>query len=79
MATILCVATRGTDDPTQASIAFRTALGALEAGHKAQVALLGEATYMMKDYIAKEIHGVGLAPLTELMSQAVGGGVDIFV
>jgi len=50
MATVLYISTFGSDDPTRATLPFVSALGALEAGHKAQIALVGEATYLMKDY-----------------------------
>ena len=79
MATILYVSTSGSDDPTRATIPFVTALGAVEAGHQAQVALLGEATYIMKDYIAEQIHGVGWPALSELLTKAIGQGVPIYV
>ena len=55
MATILYVSTFGSDDPTRATLSFVAALGALDAGHKPQVFLAGEATYLMKDHIAASV------------------------
>lgn len=46
MATILYVGTYGSDDPTRASLPFHAAIGAIEAGHQPQIALMGEATYV---------------------------------
>ena len=73
------LSTYGSDDPTRATLPIVTALGALEAGHQPQLALLGEATYLMKDMIADEIHGVGLPPLKELLPKLFAAGVPIHV
>ena len=79
MATILYVSTYGSDDPTRATLPFVAALGAVEAGHTAEIFLAGEATYLMKDYVADQVHGVGWAPLKELLQQAIAQNVKIFV
>jgi predicted peroxiredoxin len=79
MATILYTSTYGTDDPTRATLPFLGALGALEAGHQAQIILQGEATYLMKDYLAEQIHGVGWPPLTEILTQVIDQGIPIYV
>ena len=51
MATILYSSTHGSDDPTRATIPFVMALGAVEAGHQAEIALIGEAAHLAKDVI----------------------------
>lgn len=79
MATILYVSTFGSDDPTRATLPFVAAVGALEAGHRPQVFLAGEATYLMKDVIADQVHGVGWPPMKELLQKAIANGVPIFV
>ena len=79
MATILYVNTYGSDDPTRTSLSFVSALGAIEAGHQPQIVLKGEATFLMKDYIVEQIHGVGWPPLKDLMPQVIGHGVPIYV
>lgn len=79
MATILYVTTSGSDDPTRASIPFVMALGAIEAGHRPEIALIGEATYLMKSEIADQIHGVGWPALSELLPQLIAHEVPIFV
>jgi uncharacterized protein len=79
MASVLYTSTFGSDDPTRATIAFVAALGALDAGHQAQIALLGEATYLMKDYIVEQIHGVGWGALKDLLTRVIAQGVPIYV
>ena len=79
MATILYVGTNGSDDPTLASMPFHAATGAIEAGHQAHVALLGEATYLIKEGIAATIQGVGIPPLTDLMSKLREHEVPVYV
>jgi len=79
MATILYTSNYGSDDPTRATQAFVAALGAVEAGHQAQIALIGEATYLMKDYIAEHIDGVGWPPLRDVLAKAIDHGVPIYV
>ncbi len=79
MATILYVSSFGSDDPTRATIPFVAAMGAVEAGHQSQVALLGEATYLMKDYIAEQVSGMGLAPLKDLLPKLIAHSVPIYV
>lgn len=79
MATILYTSSWGSDDPTRATIPFVAALGALEAGHQPQIALLGEATYLMKDVIADQVHGVGWPPLKELLAKVREHAVPIYV
>ncbi|MBI4337204.1 MAG: DsrE family protein [Chloroflexi bacterium] len=79
MATVLYLGTFGSDDPTRATLPFVAALGALEAGHKAQMALTGEATYLMKSEVADQVHGVGFQPLKELLAQVLSRGVPIYV
>ena len=79
MATILYVSTFGSDDPTRATLPFVAALGAIDAGHKPQLFLAGEATYLMKDVVADQVHGVGWAPFKELLQKAIANSVPIFV
>ena len=79
MATILYFGTAGSDDPTRAVLPFLAALGAVEAGHQAQIALLGEATYLMKDAVAGAVHGVGWPSAGELITKAVAQGIPIGV
>ena len=79
MSVILFTSTFGSDDPTRASIPFVAALGAVDAGHRAQLGLLGEATYLIKDEIAEHIHGMGFSPLAEMWPQAVKHEIPVYV
>jgi len=79
MAKILAVATHATDDPTKSTLTFITAVGALGAGKEVTIGLVGEAVYLVKEAIAKTIHGVGFPPLPELIDKVVKGKVPVFV
>jgi predicted peroxiredoxin len=79
MAKILINTTWGSDDPTRATLAFVGAQGFLDAGHDVGIALLGEAAYLMKDYIVDQIDGVGWPPLKELFPKAIESGASIYV
>ena len=79
MATILYVGTAGSDDPTRAGLPFNFALGAVEAGHQAQIFLAGEAAYLMKDDVAAAVMPVAMAPLREMLDATVTKGIPIFV
>lgn len=79
MATILYVGTAGSDDPTRAGLPFNFALGAVEAGHQAQIFLAGEAAYLMKDDVAAAVMPVAMAPLRDMLDAVVAKGVPIFV
>lgn len=79
MAKILAVATHATDDPTKSSLAFVTAVGALEAEIEVGIVLLGEGVYLAKEAVAKSVHGVGFPPLSELVEKVVEGDVLVYV
>ena len=79
MGKILAVATHATDDQTKSSLAFITAVGALGTGKEVSIALLGEGTYLAKAAIAKSVHGVGFAPLSEYIDKVVKGNVPVYV
>ena len=79
MTTILYTSTYGTDDPTRATLPYLGALGAVEAGYEAQILLMGEATFLMKDELAGQIHGVGWPHLSELLPKVIENGIPIFV
>ncbi len=79
MATIMFYGTCGTDDPTRAVLPFHMARGALEAGHQAEVALIGDATYLMKDAIAREVKGVAVPNAAEIIAELASKGLRIHV
>jgi predicted peroxiredoxin len=79
MAKILYATSFGSDDPTRATIPFISATGAIEAGHEAEIVLLGEATYLVRPGAADAVHEVGFPPLTELISKIREHGVPVYV
>ena len=78
MAKILAVATHATDDPTKCTLAFITAVGAIGAGKEVAIALLGEGVYVAKAAVAKTVHGVGFAPLPELIDKVVQAKIPVY-
>jgi predicted peroxiredoxin len=78
MTKILAVVKHATDDPTMATAAFVTAIGALSADKEVAIALIGEGAYLAKEAVAKTVHGVGFPPLPELIDK-VKGKVPIYV
>jgi predicted peroxiredoxin len=79
MARILYLGTAGSDDPTRAGFPFNFALGALDAGHQAEIFLAGEAAYLMKAIVADAVMPVGMPPLKTLIDDVVAQRVPIFV
>ena len=79
MAKILAVASHSSDDPTKATLAFITAIGAMGAEKECTIALVGEAVTMVKEAVAKGIHGVGFPPLTDLIPKVVQAKIPVFV
>lgn len=79
MATILYFGTNGSENPTKAVLPFLGANGTVEAGHKAQVVLFGDAVVVMKDVVAESVVPVGWPPLKELMATTIKNNVPIYV
>lgn len=79
MGKVLYSSTYGSDDPTRASLPFHMALGAVEAGHQPEIALIAEATYLMKDAVAETIQGVGMPSFKDLLANAVQHKIPIHV
>jgi predicted peroxiredoxin len=73
------VGLHGTNDPTQAVLPFVLALGAKSGDIDVQIALLGEAVYLMKDDIAKTVHGVGFTPFPELLEKTIAAEIPIWI
>jgi len=79
MAKILAVATHASDEPTKATLPFITAIGAMGAEKPCTIALVGEAVSLVKEAVAKNIHGVGFPPLSELIAKVIQAKVPVFV
>jgi uncharacterized protein involved in oxidation of intracellular sulfur len=77
--TTLYAGTHGPEDPTRATMPFHLANGALDAGFEAQVVLIGDASLLMKESIAREVRGVAVPPLAELMRTVVDRGAQVHV
>ena len=69
----------GSDDPTKAAFAFLHANALAEAGHEAQIFLLGEAVSLMRDPVANAVVPVGWPPLGETLQTTEGHGIPIHV
>ncbi len=79
MTKMLYVGSHGPEEPTRATFPFHFAKGALDAGFEAKLLLIGDAAFLMKDSIAREIRGVATPPLTDLMQTLTAAGVEIVV
>jgi predicted peroxiredoxin len=79
MARILYVGTAGSDDPTRAGLPFNFAMGALEAGHRPEIFLAGEAAYLMNDAVMAAVQPVAMPALREMMDAVVAQNVPLYV
>lgn len=79
MGKILSVATHASDDPTKSTLAFITAIGAIGAGKEVSIALVGEGVYLVKEAVAKSVHGVGFPPLPELIEKVTKASIPVYV
>ena len=78
MARILIMATSGSENPTKAGLAFFFAKGAVEAGHKPEIILAGDAAVLAKKTVADNVVPVGIPPLKELIQFALDNGVPVY-
>src|SRR5262245_6131107 len=69
----------GSDDPTKAAFPFLHANALAEAGHEAQIFLLGEAVSLMREPVANAVVPVGWPPLAETLRATVALGIPIHV
>ena len=69
----------GSDDPTKAAFAFLHANALAEAGHSAQIFLLGEAVSLMRAPVAASVVPVGWPPLSQTLERTVALGIPIHV
>jgi predicted peroxiredoxin len=79
MARILYLGTAGSHDPTRAGLPFNFAMGALDAGHQAEIFLAGEATYLMKDSVLGAVQPVAMPALKEMLDELVAQNVPVYV
>lgn len=63
MTTFIISGSRGTDDPTMASLPFIAAKSAGESGHEVVLWLWNEAVTLAREGVADHVVGVNLTPL----------------
>lgn len=76
---LLFSGTYGSDDPTRAALPLLAAVGALDAGYRAEVFLLGEAVYLMRTEVADSLHPVAFPNVGDLLRDLIGRGVRFYV
>ena len=79
MATFIISGSRGTDDPTMATLPFMAAKTAKEQGHDVVLWLWNEAVTLGRKGVADHVMGVNLTPLKELLAAVQAAGVPIWV
>ena len=79
MSRVLCVGSHGANQPAKASFPFAAALIATNAGDEAQVALVSDATRLMKDAVLRKVHTSEWPALAELLQRVVDLGIPVFV
>lgn len=79
MATILVSTTHSSDDPTRATLPLLTARAALKQGHQVEVALMGEAVYLMRTETANAITPVGWPNAGEVLKDVIQAGGKFYI
>jgi predicted peroxiredoxin len=77
MARLLVISTHGSEDPTRAGLAFFMAKGAVEAGHRPEVVLAGDASVLARRPVAESVVPVGIPPLKDLVAFALENNVSV--
>ncbi len=79
MATFIISGSRGTDDPTMATLPFMAAKTAKDQGHDVVLWLWNEAVMLGRKGVADHVIGVNLTPLKELLGAVQAAGIPIWV
>lgn len=79
MAAFIISGSRGTDDPTMATLPFMAAKTAKEQGHDVVLWLWNEAVTLGRKGVGDHVIGVNLTPLKELLAAIQAAGVPIWV
>ncbi|MBI4220198.1 MAG: hypothetical protein HY682_08665 [Chloroflexi bacterium] len=79
MARFLVVSTHGSENPTQATIPVVVVNGSYEAGHTAELVLMGDAVVVAKEVVRNAIVPVGWPPLRDVFATALKNGVKVHV
>ncbi|MEY4684488.1 MAG: hypothetical protein RLZ25_947 [Pseudomonadota bacterium] len=79
MTTFIISGSRGTDDPTMASLPFIAAKSAGESGHDVVLWLWNEAVTLAREGVADHVTGVNLTPLSQVLMAVQLAGIPIWV
>jgi uncharacterized protein involved in oxidation of intracellular sulfur len=79
MATFIIAASRGTDDPTMATLPFMAAKAAKEQGHDVVLWLQNEAVVLGRKGVADHVTGVNLTPLKDLLAALQATDIPVWV
>jgi len=79
MATFIISGSRGTDDPTMATLPFMAAKVAKEQGHDVVLWLWNEAVALGRKGVADHVTGVNLTPLKDLLAAVQTAQIPIWV
>ncbi len=79
MGTFIISGSRGTDDPTMATLPFIAAKTAREQGHDVILWLWNEAVTLGRTGVADHVVGVNLTPLKDLLATVQAAGIPIWV
>ena len=79
MATFIISGSRGTDDPTMATLPFMAAKVAKEQGHEVVLWLWNEAVTLGRKGIVDHVTGVNLTPLKDLLAVVQAANIPIWV
>lgn len=79
MAKFMISGSRGTDDPTMATLPFMAAKTAKEQGHEVVLWLWNEAVMLGRKGVADHVTGVNLTPLKDLLAAMQAATIPIWV
>ena len=79
MATFIISGSRGTDDPTMATLPFMAAKVAKEQGHDVVLWLWSEAVTLGRKGSADHVTGVNLTPLKDLLAAVQAANIPLWV
>jgi predicted peroxiredoxin len=79
MATFIVSGSRGTDDPTMATLPFMAAKTAKEQGHEVVLWLWNEAVTLGRKGTVDHVTGVNLTPLKDVLAAVQTANIPIWV
>lgn len=79
MSRFIVSGSRGTDDPTMATLPFIAAKTAKEQGHDVVLWLWNEAVVLGRKGVADHVIGVNLTPVKDLLAAVQALGIPIWV